>query len=61
MQMGATIEDTYSKKVTHIFAADLNSLRKKVDAQSLKRFRGVSVQFIAKISSTSNLCRVIIG
>ncbi|KAL8518941.1 hypothetical protein ACS0TY_010051 [Phlomoides rotata] len=40
VQMGAKIEDSYSKKVTHVFAADINSLLKKMDAQSLERFKG---------------------
>ncbi|KAG8366201.1 hypothetical protein BUALT_Bualt17G0051900 [Buddleja alternifolia] len=39
-QMGATIEARLSKRVTHIFAVDLNSLLRKFDGKSLKRFKG---------------------
>ncbi|XP_042049018.1 DNA polymerase lambda-like isoform X1 [Salvia splendens] len=39
-QLGAKIEDIFSKRVTHIFAADSVSLLKKVGAQNLKRFKG---------------------
>ncbi|KAH6809551.1 DNA polymerase lambda [Perilla frutescens var. frutescens] len=40
VQMGAKIEDSFSKRVTHIFAAELDSLLKKLGAQNLKRFKG---------------------
>ncbi|KAI3467476.1 hypothetical protein Pfo_024139 [Paulownia fortunei] len=40
VQMGAKIEDSFSKRVTHIFAADLNSLIQKMEGESLKRFKG---------------------
>ncbi|KAL1550910.1 DNA-directed DNA polymerase [Salvia divinorum] len=39
-QLGAKIEDIFSKRVTHIFTADSDSLLKKVGAQNLKRFKG---------------------
>ncbi|XP_047959735.1 DNA polymerase lambda [Salvia hispanica] len=39
-QLGAKIEDIFSKRVTHIFAANSDSLLKKVGAQNLKRFKG---------------------
>ncbi|KAL6571763.1 hypothetical protein OROHE_002632 [Orobanche hederae] len=40
VQMGAKIEDSFSRRVTHIFAADLNSVLQKMDSESLKRFKG---------------------
>lgn len=40
--MGATIEDCLTKKVSHVFAADLNSLLQKVNRERLARFKGVS-------------------
>lgn len=40
VQMGAIIEDSFSKRVTHIFTADLDSLLKKIGAQNFKRFKG---------------------
>ncbi|XP_019164740.1 PREDICTED: DNA polymerase lambda isoform X1 [Ipomoea nil] len=36
-QMGASIQGTFSKNVTHVFAVDANSLLKKVDHQRLIR------------------------
>lgn len=39
--MGANIEEGLSKRVTHIFVSDLNSLLQKLDGDSLKRFKGV--------------------
>ncbi|XP_073306040.1 DNA polymerase lambda isoform X1 [Primulina huaijiensis] len=45
MQMGAKIEDRLSKKVTHIFAADFNSLRRKIDQERLNRFEGKIVNY----------------
>lgn len=43
VQLGAKVEESFSKRVTHIFAADSGSLLKAVGAQNLKRFKGVSV------------------
>ncbi|PIN13157.1 DNA polymerase IV (family X) [Handroanthus impetiginosus] len=40
VQMGAKIEDSFSKRVTHIFAPDMNSLLQKMDGDRLKRFKG---------------------
>ncbi|KAL6567781.1 hypothetical protein OROGR_001449 [Orobanche gracilis] len=40
VQMGAKIEDSFSRRVTHIFAADLNSVLQKMDGENLKRFKG---------------------
>lgn len=40
--MGASIEGTFSKNVTHVFAADANSLLKKVDHKRLIRSKAVS-------------------
>nr|GME13616.1 DNA polymerase lambda isoform X1 [Ipomoea batatas] len=37
MQMGASIEDHFSKKVTHVFAMDSNSLLKELDRERLIR------------------------
>ncbi|GFP96163.1 DNA polymerase lambda [Phtheirospermum japonicum] len=45
MQMGAKIEVSFSKRVTHIFAADLNSLLQKMDSESLKRFKGIVLNY----------------
>ncbi|XP_073130448.1 DNA polymerase lambda [Henckelia pumila] len=45
VQMGAKTEVRLSKKVTHIFAADFNSLRKKIDQESLNRFKGKVVNY----------------
>ncbi|GER32315.1 DNA polymerase lambda family protein [Striga asiatica] len=40
VQMGAQIEETFSKRVNHIFAADSNSLWQKMEGKSLKGFKG---------------------
>ncbi|XP_019055096.1 PREDICTED: DNA polymerase beta isoform X2 [Nelumbo nucifera] len=40
VQMGATIEDRLSKKVTHIFAMNSKDLLQQVDSEHLKRFKG---------------------
>lgn len=40
--MGATIEERLSKKVTHVFAMDLEALLQQIDGESLARFKGVS-------------------
>lgn len=40
--MGASIQGTFSKNVTHVFAVDTNSLLKKVDHQRLIRSKAVS-------------------
>ncbi|EYU29697.1 hypothetical protein ABFS82_12G113100 [Erythranthe guttata] len=40
VQMGAKIEDNLSKRVTHVFAADSNSLLQKMEGGSLNRFKG---------------------
>ncbi|KAL3631061.1 hypothetical protein CASFOL_024045 [Castilleja foliolosa] len=45
VQMGAEIEDRFSKRVTHIFAVDLNSLLQKMDGKSLKRFKGIVLSY----------------
>lgn len=42
MQMGATVEEKLSKKVTHVLAMDLEPLLQQVSAQHLARFKGVS-------------------
>lgn len=42
MQMGAKIEERFSKNVTHVFAIDANSLLQKVDRERLSRFKAVS-------------------
>ncbi|XP_009624758.1 DNA polymerase lambda isoform X2 [Nicotiana tomentosiformis] len=39
VQMGAKIEDPFSKNVTHVFAMDANSLLQKVDRERLSRFK----------------------
>lgn len=57
--MGAIIEDSFSKRVTHIFTADLDSLLKKIGAQNFKRFKGVSCVVIAETLLSMMFCRVI--
>lgn len=42
VQMGATIEERLSKKVTHVFAMDLEALLQQIDRERLARFKGVS-------------------
>ncbi|KAI5679155.1 hypothetical protein M9H77_10105 [Catharanthus roseus] len=37
IQMGATIEDSFSKKVTHVFAMNVDSLLQKIDRERLTR------------------------
>ncbi|XP_057247177.1 DNA polymerase lambda isoform X2 [Beta vulgaris subsp. vulgaris] len=39
-QMGAKIEGYLSKKVTHIFAMNLNALKQKIDSKRLSTFKG---------------------
>lgn len=41
-QMGATIEERLTKRVTHIFAMNRDALLQQVDAERLSRFKGVS-------------------
>lgn len=61
--MGAIIEDSFSKRVTHIFTADLDSLLKKIGAQNFKRFKGVSCVVIAEtlLSTVIFVCAVSLG
>ncbi|XP_058192903.1 DNA polymerase lambda isoform X5 [Rhododendron vialii] len=40
-QMGASIEDRLSKKVTHVFAMNSDSLLKQIGRERLSRFKGV--------------------
>ncbi|KAK4402838.1 DNA polymerase lambda [Sesamum angolense] len=40
VQMGAKVEDRFSRRVTHIFAVDLNTLIQEINRESLKRFEG---------------------
>ncbi|XP_021747836.1 DNA polymerase lambda-like [Chenopodium quinoa] len=39
-QMGAKIEGYLSKRVTHIFAMNLNALKQKIDSERLSTFKG---------------------
>lgn len=41
--MGATIEDSFSKKVTHVFAMNVDSLLQKIDRERLTRSKAVSL------------------
>lgn len=41
-QMGATIEERLTKRVTHIFAMNPDSLLQQIDGERLSRFKGVS-------------------
>ncbi|THG23886.1 hypothetical protein TEA_004073 [Camellia sinensis var. sinensis] len=41
-QMGASIEDRLSKKVTHVFAMNSEALLQQIGRQRLSRFKGVS-------------------
>lgn len=41
VQMGAVIEDRFSKRVTHVFAVDSHTLLHEFDGQRLSRFKGV--------------------
>lgn len=41
-QMGATIEERLTKRVTHIFAMNPDALLQQVDGERLSRFKGVS-------------------
>lgn len=45
-QMGAKIEGYLSKKVTHIFAMNLNALKQKIDSKRLSTFKGVCSFFL---------------
>ncbi|KAL3840986.1 hypothetical protein ACJIZ3_025577 [Penstemon smallii] len=40
VQMGAKIEERFSKNVTHVFAANFDSILKKINSDSLSRFKG---------------------
>ncbi|XP_011086493.1 DNA polymerase lambda isoform X1 [Sesamum indicum] len=40
VQMGARVEDRFSRRVSHIFAVDLNALLQEINRESLKRFEG---------------------
>ncbi|XP_065860970.1 DNA polymerase lambda isoform X2 [Euphorbia lathyris] len=40
VQMGATVETRLSKKVTHVFAMNVNVLLQQLDRELLKRFKG---------------------
>ncbi|KAK9277165.1 hypothetical protein L1049_006704 [Liquidambar formosana] len=40
VQMGATTEDRLTKRVTHIFAGNSDSLLRRVDSERLARFKG---------------------
>ncbi|EPS71382.1 hypothetical protein M569_03377, partial [Genlisea aurea] len=40
VQLGAIVEDSFSKVITHVFAADSGSLLQKVDQERLKHFKG---------------------
>ncbi|XP_057528832.1 DNA polymerase lambda isoform X2 [Amaranthus tricolor] len=40
-QMGAKIEDYFSKRVTHIFAMNWNALKQKIDSDRLSNFKGI--------------------
>ncbi|KAL2253549.1 UNVERIFIED_CONTAM: DNA polymerase lambda [Sesamum indicum] len=42
VQMGARVEDRFSRRVSHIFAVDLNALLQEINRESLKRFEGVA-------------------
>ncbi|CAO2829204.1 unnamed protein product [Amaranthus hypochondriacus] len=39
-QMGAKIEDHFSKRVTHIFSMNWNALKQKIDSDRLSNFKG---------------------
>lgn len=41
VQMGASVEEKLSKKVTHVLAMDLEALLQQVSKQHLARFKGV--------------------
>lgn len=45
-QMGALIEERFSKRVTHILAMDSDSLLHLLDTDRLSRFKGVSPFFL---------------
>lgn len=49
-QMGASIEDRLSKKVTHVFAMNSDALLKKIGRERLSSFRGVSFFFFSSSS-----------
>ena len=42
VQMGAVIEERLSKRVTHIFAIDSDTLLRQFDNDRLSRFKGVA-------------------
>lgn len=42
VQMGAKLEDRFTKNVTHVFATDANSLLQKLDKKRLIRSKAVS-------------------
>ncbi|XP_031285345.1 DNA polymerase lambda isoform X1 [Pistacia vera] len=45
VQMGATIEERLSKKVTHVFAMDLEALLQQIDRERLARFKGRVIHY----------------
>ncbi|KAK1553948.1 hypothetical protein Q3G72_005611 [Acer saccharum] len=54
VQMGATIEERLSKKVSHVFAVDLNSLLHQVDRERLARFKGFILLYQWLVDSLSS-------
>lgn len=42
VQMGAVIEERFSKRVTHVFAMHSDALLQQLDRERLSRFKGVS-------------------
>lgn len=48
VQMGATVEDHFSKRVTHILAMNSKALLEKVGSETSMRFKGVSFHFFPK-------------
>ncbi|CAI8587675.1 unnamed protein product [Vicia faba] len=45
MQMGAVIEERFSKRVTHVFAVDSQTLLHELDTHRLLRFKGRLLQY----------------
>ncbi|XP_051122021.1 DNA polymerase lambda isoform X2 [Andrographis paniculata] len=45
VQMGARIEERFSKRISHVFGVDLNSVLQKVDVDTLKRFKAKVLNF----------------
>ncbi|KAK3223247.1 hypothetical protein Dsin_010272 [Dipteronia sinensis] len=54
VQMGATIEERLSKKVSHVFAVDLNSLLQQVDRERLTRYKGFILLYQWLVDSLSS-------